>query len=1092
LQIFSLFYIIPRMGLVNPFRLDFFIKTPDFTDPDKALLARQVFVIVRAFVVSSILLQFALLALDPRVSPRWLALLLGTVVTSVVLLVLNRHGRVRAAAVLMVLSLWLLIGLFAWTQSGLGTRAAWGYFIVVFIAGMMLGKWPGIIMAGICSASTLFIALEAPMVSSDPIRFWLINSLFLLVVLLLQDLAGRSIHQSLLAVKQQLREKQQAEAALVTSERKHRETVNSLPFCVFEMDLEGRITFVNQTGLQWFGYSEAEMLDGMNVFQILASDDGTRAKENLGRLLNGKDLSYREYKVRCKDGGIFTCMIRSRLLLDGDRPVAVQGSLIDLRERMQAQDALQARENMLGSILRAAPTGIGVVRDRVITLVNSRICEMTGWSQEELIGKSSRRLYPSDADFEYVGKEKYRQIAERGTGTVETRWQRKDGRVIDVLLSSTPIDPADLSAGVTFTALDITESKQAERALRMNNQFISSLLRAIPVAVFFKDREGKYTGCNDAFTEILGVTADEIKGKTVHEIWPGELAAIYHQKDLELMEEKKHQVYEFQVKDKNGDPRPVIYAKDVFIDANGEVGGLVGAFLDISDRKLAEEKLLESERRYRALFEAANDAIFVMKGDLFFDCNSKTLEMFACTREQIINASPARFSPPLQADGRRSGEKALQKIQAAYAGQPQFFEWTHLRADDTAFLAEVSLTRIDLAADVFLLAMVRDISERKKLEEQLLQSQKMEAIGILAGGVAHDFNNILSTIVGYGSLLQMKLPEQEPLKGYIERILAASDRAASLTGSLLAFSRKQEVELQPVDINEAIQGFHKVLARLIGEDIDFSLNLSSDVLVVDADIRQFEQVLMNLINNSRDAMPRGGWLTISTAPVPLDGISGGIPAGVYAAIAVADSGTGMDAEVQSRIFEPFFTTKEVGKGTGLGLAIVYGIIKKHQGHILVESVPGSGATFTVYLPLRSRVQGRMEGGKPEPIPTGSETILLVEDDPAVRQVTRSMLEEFGYTVLDAADGISAQYVFQENRQRIDLVVCDLLMPRLNGRETLAGLRKMKEGLPAIFISGYTADIIAQKGLVDSDIHLLMKPLNPGSLLKKVRAVLDGA
>ncbi|MCU0237296.1 MAG: PAS domain S-box protein, partial [Acidobacteria bacterium] len=917
-----------------------------------------------------------------------------------------------------------------------------------------------------------------------------INSLFLLVVLLLQDLAGRSIRESLQALKRQLQEKQLAEAALVKSEGKHRETVNSLPYCVFEMDLDGGITFVNQTGLQWFGYSEAEILAGMNVFQILVSADGARARENLDRLLNGQDLSYREYQVRCKDGTVFTCMIRSRLLLEGGRPVAVQGSLIDLRERMQAQDALQARENMLSSILRAAPTGIGVVCKRVITLVNSRICEMTGWTQEELIGESSRRLYPSDADFDYVGKEKYRQIAERGTGTVETSWQCKDGRIIDVLLSSTPIDPADLSAGVTFTALDITESKRAERALRMSNQFISSLLRAIPVAVFFKDKEGKYTGCNDAFTEILGVTSDEIKGKTVHEIWPGELAATYHQKDLELMKEKKHQVYEFQVKDKNGKLRPVIYAKDVFIDANGEVGGLVGAFLDISDRKLGEEKLLESERRYRALFEAANDAIFVMKGDLFFDCNSKTLEMFACTREQIINASPSRFSPPLQADGRRSSEKAQEKIKAAYAGQPQFFEWTHLRAGGTPFLAEVSLTRIDLAADVFLLAMVRDISERKKLEEQLLQAQKMEAIGILAGGVAHDFNNILSTIVGYGSLLQMKLPEQEPLTGYIERILAASDRAASLTGSLLAFSRKQEVELQPVDINETIYGFHKVLARLIGEDIDFSLNLSSDVLVVDADVRQIEQVLMNLVNNSRDAMPRGGRLTIGTAIRVLEADSAGIPRGSYAAFAVADTGTGMPADIQARIFEPFFTTKDVGKGTGLGLAIAYGIVKKHGGFIHVASAPGQGTTVTVHLPLRTRPGPAAGKGETDDIPGGSETILLIEDDPAVRQVTRSMLEEFGYTVLEATDGISAQYVFQENRQRIDLVVCDLLMPRLNGRETLAGLRKMKESLPAIFISGYTADIIAKKGLVETGIHLLMKPLNPRSLLQKVRSVLD--
>ena len=355
--------------------------------------------------------------------------------------------------------------------------------------------------------------------------------------------------------------------------------------------------------------------------------------------------------------------------------------MIDITKRKQAEGALQARENMLSSIFRAAPTGIGVVCNRVLTLVNSRICEMIGRTQEELIGKSSRVLYVSDADFEYVGKEKYRQIAEQGTGTVETRWQRKDGRVIDVLLSSTPINPLDQSAGVTFTALDIT------------------------------------------------------------------------------------------------------------------------------DRKQGEEKLLESERRYRTLFESAGDAIFLLHGDRIIDCNSKTLEVFGCGREQMIGLPISRFHPIQQPDGSDSLVIGKEKNTAALHGDPQFFEWRHVRFDGAQFDAEVRLNRIRLAAGDFLLALVRDISERKKLEEQLRQAQKMEAIGILAGGVAHDFNNILSTIVGYTSLLQMKLKADDPFKEYIERILSASERAVNLTSSLLAFSRKQEIELRPLDINDTIYRF---------------------------------------------------------------------------------------------------------------------------------------------------------------------------------------------------------------------------------------------------------------------------------------------
>jgi PAS domain S-box-containing protein len=464
--------------------------------------------------------------------------------------------------------------------------------------------------------------------------------------------------------------------------------------------------------------------------------------------------------------------------------------------------------------------------------------------------------------------------------------------------------------------------------------------------------------------------------------------------------------------------------------------------------------------------------------------------MFGCKREDIIGASLDRFSPPLQPDGRDSRKKAGEKIQAAYGGSPQFFEWIHCKADGTLFIAEVSLSLIELTGGIFLLAVVRDISDRRQLEEQLLQAQKMEAIGILAGGVAHDFNNILSTVVGYSSLLNMKLKKDDPLKEYIERILVATERAVHLTSSLLAFSRKQDIELQPVEINGAISGFHKILARLIGEDIDFGLDLVEQSLVVDVDVRQFEQVLMNLATNSRDAMPNGGKLTISTSCLILDEVAGEIPNGAYALISIADTGCGMDAKVHAHLFEPFFTTKEVGKGTGLGLAIVYGIIKKHNGFIRAESAAGQGTTFHVYLPLKSLRREKRVRKKSEKMISGTETILLIEDDATVRQVIRSILDEFGYKVIEAADGVEAVAIFAHEQGKVQLILCDLIMPKKNGRETIAEIRQIRPDVKVIFISGYAADIIAHKGRMDPDIPMLLKPLKPTELLAKVRQLLD--
>ncbi len=386
--------------------------------------------------------------------------------------------------------------------------------------------------------------------------------------------------------------------------------------------------------------------------------------------------------------------------------------------------------------------------------------------------------------------------------------------------------------------------------------------------------------------------------------------------------------------------------------------------------------------------------------------------------------------------------------------------------------------------------------EKEHLAAQLLHAQKMEAVGQLAGGVAHDFNNILCAIIGFGTLLEMGMNKDDPARGHLKQILSAADRATKLTQGLLAFGRKQIINLCPADLNEIVTNIEKMLTRLITEDIELRLFLSNRKLNVLADSGQIDQVLINLATNARDAMPGGGILTIETGeeqpPDDFLADAGALPLTRFAVLIVTDSGTGMERDLRERIFEPFFTTKEVGKGTGLGLSMVYGIIKQHNGHITVGSEPGKGTSFRIYLPLTPKES--LPGILDEEIPAlplaGTETILVVEDNPEVRNLNRTVLETFGYRIVEANDGEEAVTQFLRYRDEIDLVVMDVVMPKLNGREAYAKISDIRPDVKILFTSGYTADIVQQKGIITEGFNFLSKPMTPATLLKKVRELLD--
>jgi len=384
--------------------------------------------------------------------------------------------------------------------------------------------------------------------------------------------------------------------------------------------------------------------------------------------------------------------------------------------------------------------------------------------------------------------------------------------------------------------------------------------------------------------------------------------------------------------------------------------------------------------------------------------------------------------------------------------------------------------------------------EKRHLEHQLNHSQKLEAIGQLAGGVAHEFNNIMPAIIGFGHLLVMKTEENSQLRHFSNQILTSAERASVVTRSLLTFSRKHVLYPHHVNVNETIEKIGTLLSRLIREDIEFRTDLGSERLVVLADEGQLEQVLVNLVTNARDAMPKGGVVTVSTgvAELPREYVRSygyGQP-GLLGRISIIDTGIGMDATIREKIFEPFFTTKEPGKGTGLGLAIVYGIIKQHNGYIEVSSEPGEGSDFSLYLPLAEGVEKARETVPPSDLRTGTETILIAEDDDDVRMLHRDLLEECGYTVLEAANGSDACAVFLENRERIDLLIFDVIMPKMNGREAYEEIRKARPDIRALFTSGYTGDILGGAAGIEPQFDFIAKPITPDEFLRKVREVLE--
>jgi PAS domain S-box-containing protein len=491
-----------------------------------------------------------------------------------------------------------------------------------------------------------------------------------------------------------------------------------------------------------------------------------------------------------------------------------------------------------------------------------------------------------------------------------------------------------------------------------------------------------------------------------------------------------------------------------------------------------------SEIRYQTLMEHANDAILVVDASgLVLEANHSALALLGRPSSALVGHSYLDFVVPEQ---RSEVTWETKKVEGRRL----------LRPDGSIVTADVSVAGVDVGEARLGLAILRDVTEKAALEAQLRQAQKMEAIGRLAGGVAHDFNNILGIITGFGDLAKRQLPPEHPVQGRLDQILKAAMRAGDLTRQMLAFSRRQVMRPKAMSLNDAIEALQSMLGRLIGEDIKVVTRLDPRLGTVIADPTQIDQVLLNLAVNGRDAMESGGTLTFETTNVSLDEdyvrrhMAGRV--GSYVMLAVSDTGIGMDEATRTHIFEPFFTTKPEGKGTGMGLATVYGIVKQSDGFIWVYSEPAHGATFKIYLP---RVDGPEDQEEPATdalaARRGSETILLVEDQDALREMTQELLQQQGYTVLAAADGEAALRLAARHEGPVDLLFTDVIMPGMNGPQLADRLRALRPAARALYMSGYSNGAVADRGLLAPDANLLEKPFTTESLAKAVRRVLEG-
>lgn len=854
---------------------------------------------------------------------------------------------------------------------------------------------------------------------------------------------------------------------------------------IFIADEKGRIIKANPHLCGVLGYT-AEQIQALAIEDIVLQRNANKPLHHINKPDHSVDQQ-KQCVLQHKDGFMLDAKLRFRSL-DGGYTVCL---VHEFTYRNEIESWLSDSDQLFRLLAESSITGIYLVFDGQFDYVNKAFADMFGYELSEFSDnfQIADIVFPDDRSLVFENLRR-RVEGEEESVRYSFRGLRKDGSIIYVDVHSRRIQYKS-EVGVIGTLIDITDAKKTEISLRSSEERFRKLFNENPSMFFTLNGDGIITAVNDFGANQLGYNADDLQGLGFLELIKDEYKSTAS--DLFNACLKSHGlVHQWRLEKKRKDGS-MMWVEEHMRSVTG-VDGKINVFVvcqDISQHVKLEESLKVSQ----FIFDQASTGIFLIKNDnQIVDVNLHACRSLGYTKEELCNLSVPDIDSSISIEQLANLAAQLEKTKSTT------FKTLHQRKNGETFPVQIFISTLPYKDEIFRVSFVQDISEieevrkeQEKLEAQLKQVQKLEAVGRLAGGVAHDLNNLLTPMLGYSDLLIMDNSLDSGVKAKAAQINKAAKGARDLVKQLLAFSRKQVLQYQPINLSKIVTEFDELIRRTIRENIEISIITSTDLKPIMADRGQIEQVMMNLVVNASEAMPNGGKLSIETKMTDLDEIYASthpdVTPGTYVMLRISDTGEGMDEDVLSKIYEPFFSTK--GElGTGLGLATVYGIVKQHRGNIWVYSEPGMGTNFKIFLPIAEQVPKKSSyKSEKKSNKRGTETILLVEDNEAVRTTVYDCLKEHGYHVITAVDGNMAIKSISEGIT-FDMLLTDVVMPDMNGKELFSYIAAQNPLAKVLYMSGYTDNIIVHHGVLDEDVQFIQKPFSSREILQKVRTILD--